>query len=225
MANYYTQCKCGCYASHVPCYDCLESQLQETQVEIEDWRKAQDMNIAAVEEADKRVKELETVMASSTNKLLARIDQLEAENAALRAMESPKQKEANKAAEHLLKHYKNWGCGHYNAGVCSECYYSLLQESEKLKTDNAELIDWLKTFELDFQQWDSGKLNADEIISDISRAIKDLLNAPHPGDSLLKELEALRVVRSLAVKLLDSVDTENEITWALLDALAAAKEE
>ncbi len=37
------------------------------------------------------------------------------------------------------------------------------------------------------------------------------------------ENAALRAVKGLAVKLLDSVDVENEITWALLDALTAAK--
>jgi len=96
-------------------------------------------------------------------------------------------------------------------------------ELEALRADNAELISWFNTMYMDCQEWNEGKHDAEELLSDFMGAIKEsIITKPHPGTSLLSELEGLRKVAALAEKLLDSVDIENEITWTLLDALSAA---
>lgn len=70
--NYYEQCKCGCYTDHAPCYNCLESQLQQVQAESKHLREL-------IHEQGIKVKEYEN------NPTVQRNKELQTENEALRA--------------------------------------------------------------------------------------------------------------------------------------------
>jgi len=78
--------------------------------------------------------------------------------------------------------------------VDKEKIVKLSMENITLRADNAELVDYLEVIHTDCEKWDEGKQNADELVGDVLRAIGTLLSTPHPGDSLLKELDGLRKV-------------------------------
>lgn len=81
---------------------------------------------------------------------------------------------------------------------------SRLQQAE---ADNANLLDWMKTFHEDCSEWDAGNRDPEEVLCDMQKALEELIiNVPHPGDVILEELEQLRVqtqdTRELKLKLL-----------------------